>query len=187
MRTVRSERTAWNFASSASSSGRIGRMVTFVLSFAVHVPTYWIGYGRIASLGSCSSCVSLSKSTTRASSASNFSGDAISGLISSSLTQCCSVMSCEKRTSRRSRAARSTGSRPRHHTPCERRRERRQPEGAVFEDLHQLTAQPEQQHRSELRVDAAAQDQLVSLDLCHRLDGDAKEVPGSHLFRDRSL
>jgi len=66
--------------------GRIGRMVTLVLFFAVHVPTYWMGYGRTASLGNCSSVVSLSKSTTRASRASSFSGDAIRGLISNSLS-----------------------------------------------------------------------------------------------------
>ena len=52
---------------------------------------------------------------------------------------------------------------PLHHAPRERRGQRRQGEGPVLEDLDELAARAEQQHRPELRVDAAADDELVAV------------------------
>ena len=49
-----------------------------------------------------------------------------------------------------------------HHAACEGGIERWQSQRAVFEDFDQLSAQAEQNHRAKLRVDAAAQDQLVT-------------------------
>ena len=74
---------------------------------------------------------------------------------------------------------------PFHHAPRQRRCERWQSEGAIFEDLHQLTAKPKQQDGSKLWIDAAAEDQLIPIDLRHRLDGDTQEVLRSDLFCDR--
>ena len=104
-------------------------------------------------------------STTRASSAISRSGDASSGLMSISLIQRCSTTSWLKRTSSCSSAARSTGARPRtplqrredpgllHHPPRQRRVERRQRRARGPEDLDQLAARAEQQHRAELRIE----------------------------------
>ena len=58
---------------------------------------------------------------------------------------------------------------------------------AVLEDLDQLAAGAEQQHRAELRIEAAAEDQLVAVELDHGLHRDALEVLGASLFRDRLL
>ena len=72
--------------------------------------------------------------------------------------------------------ARSTGARPRtplqrledagllHHPPRQRGVQRRQGQGAVLEDLDQLAAGAEQQDGAELRVEAAADDQLVAVE-----------------------
>ena len=50
-------------------------------------------------------------------------------------------------------------------------------EGLVLEHLDELAAHAEQEHRAELRVNAAAQDDLVAVaQLDHLLDGDALEV-----------
>ena len=56
----------------------------------------------------------------------------------------------------------------------ERGVERRQTERAIFEHLDELAARAEKQHRAELRIDRAAEDQLVSIAENHRLDGDAE-------------
>ena len=66
-----------------------------------------------------------------------------------------------------------------HHPARERRRERRQAERAVAEHLDELAAEPEEEHRPELRIDAAADDELVAGALDHRLDRDALEVLGA--------
>ena len=50
-----------------------------------------------------------------------------------------------------------------HHAPRQRGVQRRQAERAVLEDLDQLAAGAEQQHRAELRIEAAADDQLVGV------------------------
>ena len=63
-----------------------------------------------------------------------------------------------------------------HHAPRQRRVERGQGERAVAKHLDQLAARAEQQHRAELRVDAAADDQFIALDLDHRLHGHAEKV-----------
>ena len=68
--------------------------------------------------------------------------------------------------------------------PGERRVERRQGQGAVLEDLDQLAAHAEQQDRAELRIGAAAHDQLVAGPVDHRLDRDALEVLGADLLGD---
>ena len=126
-------------------------------------------------------------------------GEASSGLMSISLIQRCSTTSWLKRTSSCSSAARSTGARPR--TPFSAvkirvcsiirrarvRVQRRQGQRAVLEDLDQLPAGAEQQHRAELRVEAAADDQLVAVQLDHRLDGHAQEVLGAGPLAHRRL
>ena len=60
-----------------------------------------------------------------------------------------------------------------HHAARQGGVERRQGQRAVLEDLDQLSAQAEQQHRPELRVEAGADDDLVAFQLDHRLHGDA--------------
>ena len=97
--------------------------------------------------------------------------------MSISLIQRCSTTSWLKRTSSCSSAARSTGCRPRtplqrgedpgllHHPPRQGGVERRQGQRAVLEDLDELAAGAEEQHRAELRVEAAADDQLVAVEL----------------------
>ena len=52
-----------------------------------------------------------------------------------------------------------------HHPPGERRVQRRQGQRAVLEHFDELPAGAEQQHRAELRVEAAAEDQLVAVEL----------------------
>ena len=74
-----------------------------------------------------------------------------------------------------------------HHAPRQRRVERRQTERAVLEDFDQRAAGAEQQDRPELRVDAAADDQLVAVELDHRLDGDALEMLRADFLADRRL
>src|SRR5579859_2744766 len=61
--------------------------------------------------------------------------------------------------------------------------------GIVAQDLDQLSAETEHQHRSELRVSGAAQDQFVSGLADHRLHGYALEAAISRkrfLNRDKS-
>ena len=111
----------------------------------------------------------------------------------------CSATSSLKRTSSAASASRSIGLRPRtplsaseivvslDQAPGERRVERRQGQRAVLEDLDQLAAHAEQQDRAELRVEAAADDQLVAGPVDHRLDRDALEVLGAGLLGDRRL
>ena len=70
-----------------------------------------------------------------------------------------------------------------HHAAGERGIERRQAEGAVLENFDELAAGAEEQHGAELRVGAAADDELVAVELDHGLDGDAQEVFLAHAFR----
>ena len=72
-----------------------------------------------------------------------------------------------------------------HHPAGERRVQRRERQRAIAEDLDQLSAHPEQQHRPELRIRAAADDQLVAVPADHRLDRHALEVLGAGLRGDR--
>ena len=72
---------------SGSSSGRIGRIVSSCPSGQVQVLTYFRGYGRIARRGRSFGSVAGSWRTTRASSAMSRSGEASSGLMSSSAIQ----------------------------------------------------------------------------------------------------
>ena len=51
-----------------------------------------------------------------------------------------------------------------HHPPRQRGVERRQAQRAILEDLDELAAGAEEQHRAELRVEAAADDQLVAVE-----------------------
>ena len=75
-----------------------------------------------------------------------------------------------------------------HHAAGQGGVERRQGQGLVLEDFDQLAAHAEQQHRPELRVDAAAQDDLVAVgQLDHLLHGDALEVLGALLLGHRGL
>ncbi len=63
-----------------------------------------------------------------------------------------------------------------HHAARQRRGQRWQPQRTVLEDLHQLAAQAEEQDGTELRVHAAADDELVAVTSDHGLHGDALEV-----------
>ncbi len=72
-----------------------------------------------------------------------------------------------------------------HQALRERGVERRQSQSAVAVNLHELAARTKKNDGAELWVDAAAQNQLVSLQLHHGLDGDAEERfrPGSFAHR----
>src|SRR5215469_18976105 len=74
-----------------------------------------------------------------------------------------------------------------HHPKRKRGVQRRQGQSAVFEDLDQLSACAEQDYRPKLRIETAADDQLVAIELRHRLNGYALEVLGASLLRDRFL
>ena len=66
--------------------------------------------------------------------------------------------------------------------------EGRQGQGFVLEHLDQLPAHAEEQHRAKLRVNAAAQDDLVAVgQLDHLLHRDALEMLGALLLRHRRL
>ena len=103
------------------------------------------------------------------------SAETSSGLMSISAIHGCSTTSWLKRTSSCSSAAmfdglaaahaleRGVNFRALHHAARERGVERRQAERAVLEHFHQLAARAEQQHRAELRVNAAAEDDFVAV------------------------
>ena len=74
-----------------------------------------------------------------------------------------------------------------HHPAGQRGVERRQRQCAVLEDLDELASRAEEQDRAELRVEAAADDQLVAVELDHRLDADPLEVFGADALSDRRL
>ena len=75
-----------------------------------------------------------------------------------------------------------------HHAAGQGGVERGQGEGLVLEHLDELAAHAEEEHRAELRVDAAAQDDLVAVgQLDHLLHGHALEVLGARLLGDRRL
>src|SRR5205823_14514657 len=65
-----------------------------------------------------------------------------------------------------------------HHPARERGVQRREGQRTVLEHLDEQPAGSEEQHGAELRIDAAADDQLVSAFAEHRLHGDAFEVGG---------
>src|ERR1017187_2630833 len=71
-----------------------------------------------------------------------------------------------------------------HPAARERDIQRRQGQRPVLENLHQLPAGAEQQHRTKLWIEAAAEDQFVSVEFDHRLHGHAKEMLGTGLFDD---
>ena len=60
-----------------------------------------------------------------------------------------------------------------HHPPRQRRVQRRQGQRAVPEQFDLLSARSKQEHRAELRIGAATEDELVAVMLDHRLDGHA--------------
>ena len=66
-----------------------------------------------------------------------------------------------------------------HHPPRQRRVQRRQGQRAVPDQFDLLPARAEQEHRAELRIGAATDDELVAVELDHRLDGHAQEVLGA--------
>ena len=143
------------------------------------------GSGQIASRvrGSCN--------TTRASSATIRLGEARSGLISISLIQRCSITNWLNRTSNSSSAGRSIGSRPRkplkaledscslHQAARECAIQRRKPKRAIFENFDKITARAEQQHRTELAIDTAAKNELITAIGNHRLHRHAKKCLGA--------
>ena len=72
-----------------------------------------------------------------------------------------------------------------HHALGQGRVERGQCQGFVLEYFDELAAHSEEQHGSELRVNAAAQDDFVTFaELDHLLDGDTLEVLGALLLGD---
>jgi len=74
-----------------------------------------------------------------------------------------------------------------HHPPGQGRVERRQGQREILEDLDELTAGAEQEHRSELRIETAADDDLVAVELDHGLDADTLEVLGARALANRRL
>ena len=76
---------------------------------------------------------------------------------------------------------------PLHHPTRQGRRQGWQAQGAVLEDLHEGAAKAEEEHRAELRIDAASEDQLVAIAFDHGLDGHTPEVGGAVLLVDRRL
>src|SRR5215204_2465534 len=76
---------------------------------------------------------------------------------------------------------------PFHHPPGERGCQRREGEGPVPVHLDQRAAGPEEQDRTELRVQAAADDQLIAVETDHLLDGAAAEVLGPVVLLYRGL
>ena len=68
-----------------------------------------------------------------------------------------------------------------HQAPRQGGVQRRQRQGAVLEDFDQLAAGAEEHDRTELRIQAAADDQLIAVELHHRLNGHALEVLGADL------
>src|ERR1035441_9355573 len=87
--------------------------------FKFQIRNIWQGYGRIVARGNCPGCTVESCTTTRASSATNCSGVASSGLMSISLIHGCSITNWLNRTSRASRTGRFTGLRPRTPSSAE--------------------------------------------------------------------
>ena len=73
-----------------------------------------------------------------------------------------------------------------HHPQRQSGIQRRQRQRAIFEHLDQLTAGAEQDDRPELRIEAAADDQLVAIELRHRLHGHALEVLRADFLGDRA-
>src|SRR5450756_1596356 len=63
-----------------------------------------------------------------------------------------------------------------HHAPGKRAVQRGQSQRAVLVYFDKLAAGSKQQHRAELRINAAADDEFVTFKLDHRLHGDAEEV-----------
>ena len=74
-----------------------------------------------------------------------------------------------------------------HHPPGQRRVERRQSQRAVLEDFDQLPAGSKEQHRPELRVDAASNDQLIPLKLDHRLHRHSQKMFLARLLGHRNF
>ena len=74
-----------------------------------------------------------------------------------------------------------------HHPASQRGVERGQGEGSVLEDLDELAASAKKEHRPELGIKAAADDDLVAVELDHRLDADSLEVLRAGALRDRRL
>ena len=66
-----------------------------------------------------------------------------------------------------------------HHPPSQGGVEQRQGQRAVLENFDELAAGTEEEHRSELGIEAAADDDLVAVELDHRLDADSLEVLGA--------
>src|ERR1019366_4369373 len=71
-----------------------------------------------------------------------------------------------------------------HHAARQRRVQRRQTKRAVLENLDELAARAEEQHRAELRINAAANNQFITFELDHRLHGHAKEMFLANFFGD---
>ena len=74
-----------------------------------------------------------------------------------------------------------------HHPAGQGAIERRQAEGAILDDLDQLATRAEEKNRAELGVEAAADDQLITVERDHRLNTDPLEMLGTGAAADRRL
>ena len=136
---------------------------------------------------------------TRASSARSRSGDASKGLMSISLIPRCSTTrwlnrtrSCSSAAQVHRRAAAHALERGEdlgllHHPPGQRGIERRQAQCAILDDFDELAARAEKKYRAELGVEAAADDQLVTVERDHRLNAHPLEMLGTGVPADRRL
>ena len=66
-----------------------------------------------------------------------------------------------------------------HHPPGQGGIEWRQGQRAVLENLDKLAAGAEEEDRAELRIETAADDQLIAVQVDHGLDADAQEMFGA--------
>ena len=74
-----------------------------------------------------------------------------------------------------------------HHPPGQRGVERWQAKGAILDNLNKLAPRAEKKYRPELGVDAAADDQLVTVERDHRLNTDPLEMLRTGVPADRRL
>src|SRR5688572_230497 len=65
---------------------------------------------------------------------------------------------------------------PLHHAPRKGAVQRRQAESSIAKDLNQLTARAEEQHWAKLRINAAAEDELIPVAPNHRLHDNASKI-----------
>src|SRR5687768_13299653 len=65
---------------------------------------------------------------------------------------------------------------PLHHAPRKCAVQWRQSESSIAKDFNQLTARAEEQHWTELWINAAAENELISVARHHRLHDDTEKI-----------